>query len=228
MAYIINDDKNGSPVISFPKSKNNSSVLTAGTLSAGSSGYPEIGSAGQNVEEIQKQLLYSGYDPGLINGIFGPETDKAIREFQSNNGFPANGVVSPAVGSALINAANKKTEDITATSEVYNISMDSSPVFAGEYTVDEIQAVLNSAYSQAGPIIKARSTKIKAIIDSSLYKMKEMYITENKQVPSSGYKSTYAQVLKDSQVGVENLDANNVFAPEPTTASNPRGQISID
>lgn len=47
------------------------------------------------VRTLQSLLLGLGYDVGLVDGIAGPRTDAAIREFQSRNDLTADGICGP-------------------------------------------------------------------------------------------------------------------------------------
>ncbi|MFF7705314.1 peptidoglycan-binding domain-containing protein [Streptomyces lydicus] len=52
-------------------------------------------------ELVQRSLRNAGFDPGPINGEFGPTTAAAVRSFQAAEGIPADGVVGPQTWSAL-------------------------------------------------------------------------------------------------------------------------------
>lgn len=43
--------------------------------------------------EIQSILQKIGYDPGEIDGIYGPKTENAVKQFQKNNGLTADGII---------------------------------------------------------------------------------------------------------------------------------------
>lgn len=51
------------------------------------------GSRGSDVMEIQSLLEKMSYNPGPIDGIFGFQTEGAIRQFQKNNGLIADGII---------------------------------------------------------------------------------------------------------------------------------------
>jgi len=53
------------------------------------------GSRGPDVKLIQSLLVKIGYNPGVIDGIFGQQTREAVREFQLDNGLEPDGVVGP-------------------------------------------------------------------------------------------------------------------------------------
>ncbi|MGV1036474.1 MAG: N-acetylmuramoyl-L-alanine amidase [Candidatus Nanopelagicales bacterium] len=51
--------------------------------------------AGDDIAELQRRLNSLGFDPGRIDGIFGPDTDSAVREFQRNVGIDVDGTCGP-------------------------------------------------------------------------------------------------------------------------------------
>ncbi len=61
--------------------------------------YPFL--VGKDVEELQSQLRNLGFNPGPNDGIFGPETDKAAREFQKSVGLTPDGIIGLATIKAL-------------------------------------------------------------------------------------------------------------------------------
>ncbi|MDP4014990.1 MAG: peptidoglycan-binding domain-containing protein [Candidatus Nanopelagicales bacterium] len=56
---------------------------------------------------IQGELADVGCYPGGIDGVIGPETDKAIRDFQQAAGLPVTGELDAQTDKALKNAATK-------------------------------------------------------------------------------------------------------------------------
>lgn len=54
-----------------------------------------LGSIGPYVRLIQSLLSKIGYNPGAVDGIFGPQTRRAVIAFQRNNGITADGIVGP-------------------------------------------------------------------------------------------------------------------------------------
>lgn len=47
---------------------------------------------GDDVSKLQHHLGQLGFDPGRVDGIFGPDTERAVREFQRNAGLRVDGV----------------------------------------------------------------------------------------------------------------------------------------
>lgn len=59
------------------------------------------GSSGATVREIQTRLKNWGYYSGNVDGIYGSQTEKAVRYFQSKNGLSVDGQVGNLTLAAL-------------------------------------------------------------------------------------------------------------------------------
>ncbi|MBN2362135.1 MAG: SafA/ExsA family spore coat assembly protein, partial [Deltaproteobacteria bacterium] len=80
--------------------------LSAATLAAQfKSAQPMLryGSRGQAVSNLQSRLKELGFNPGPIDGIFGPKTEAAVRAFQRNQGITVDGIVGPQTWGKLNN-----------------------------------------------------------------------------------------------------------------------------
>ena len=60
-----------------------------------------VGSRGTDVMEIQSLLRRIGYDPGPIDGIFGPTTEQAVISFQRDNNLTPDGIIGPRTHQVL-------------------------------------------------------------------------------------------------------------------------------
>ena len=49
------------------------------------------------VREVQADLQRQGYDVGSVDGLLGPRTRAAIRQYQERNGLLVDGMTSPAL-----------------------------------------------------------------------------------------------------------------------------------
>ncbi|MFL5352938.1 peptidoglycan-binding domain-containing protein [Archangium sp.] len=67
------------------------------------------GSSGPEVESLQKQLAQAGFDPGGVDGTFGPNTEAAVMAFQKAQGLEADGVAGPQTKAALAKATTPAT-----------------------------------------------------------------------------------------------------------------------
>ncbi|TYQ14950.1 UNVERIFIED_CONTAM: g-D-glutamyl-meso-diaminopimelate peptidase [Acetivibrio alkalicellulosi] len=54
-----------------------------------------LGSTGPNVKLVQSLLKKIGYDPGPIDGVYGPRTQQAVATFQRDNNLTPDGIVGP-------------------------------------------------------------------------------------------------------------------------------------
>ncbi len=59
------------------------------------------GSYGAEVRYLQQKLYSKLYNVGTIDGIFGSNTERAVKEFQSENGLTPDGIVGPNTWSYL-------------------------------------------------------------------------------------------------------------------------------
>jgi peptidoglycan hydrolase-like protein with peptidoglycan-binding domain len=68
-------------------------------------------SKGDAVTRLQEGLYQLGYDPGGVDGTFGPNTERAVKEFQRNNGLADDGVVGPKTWMALEEAFTSRRSE---------------------------------------------------------------------------------------------------------------------
>ena len=59
------------------------------------------GDMGLTVREIQTRLADWGYGPGAVDGVYGADTEAAVRRFQAANGLEEDGRAGPATLAAL-------------------------------------------------------------------------------------------------------------------------------
>jgi N-acetylmuramoyl-L-alanine amidase len=56
---------------------------------------------GDDVIALQRRLSELGFDVGRVDGVFGPRTSEALRDFQRNVGVPADGTCGPGTFKAI-------------------------------------------------------------------------------------------------------------------------------
>jgi len=59
------------------------------------------GASGPRVRTLQQLLQQRGFDPGELNGVFGPGTEAAVRAFQASVGLSVDGQAGPNTFAAL-------------------------------------------------------------------------------------------------------------------------------
>ncbi|MCU0701212.1 MAG: peptidoglycan-binding protein [Myxococcaceae bacterium] len=72
------------------------------------------GSRGTDVRQLQEQLKRAGFDPGPLDGKFGPLTEAAVRRFQQARGLDTDGVAGPITKGALGQARQPATGEQAA------------------------------------------------------------------------------------------------------------------
>ena len=86
-------------------------------------GVSRYGSKGEEVKQIQTKLKSWGYYNGEVDGIFGSNTQAAVKKFQQKNGLNVDGVVGEKTLTALgINSSssNEKNSGNTTNSSSNN------------------------------------------------------------------------------------------------------------
>ena len=50
----------------------------------------------EQIKGAQERLKAAGHDPGSVDGVWGPQTDAAVRAYQQHYGLPVSGVLDEA------------------------------------------------------------------------------------------------------------------------------------
>ena len=65
------------------------------------------GDSGEIVVTLQNLLVEKGYiDADYVDGDFGPGTEATVKQFQTDNGLTADGIVGPTTWQALCSTAS--------------------------------------------------------------------------------------------------------------------------
>lgn len=61
----------------------------------------------ETLQGVQTALAALGFDPGKIDGKDGPNTQKAVRDYQARNNLSIDGIVGPNTRASLFNELDK-------------------------------------------------------------------------------------------------------------------------
>lgn len=97
------------------------------------------GSRGEEVRRLQQALISLGFLSGSADGIFGRQTEKAVRAFQKKNGLSADGLAGLKTQSALYSPGNPNTAPAPAAAAAEKKFSSSAPaapltMFLSDYT----------------------------------------------------------------------------------------------
>ncbi len=73
-------------------------------------------STGTQVQQVQTALAQQGYDPGPIDGQYGPRTKAAVVAYQRAHGLAPDGIVGPKTWASLMGGAPAPRDDGGSTS----------------------------------------------------------------------------------------------------------------
>lgn len=73
-----------------------------GTIPKASTGLLRLGSRGEEVRQLQRDLAALGYFPGAADGIYGRRTVDAVTSFQRAHGLEPDGVAGPQTREAIL------------------------------------------------------------------------------------------------------------------------------
>lgn len=76
------------------------------------------GDKGNDVKRIQEALSNKGFNPGDIDGAFGPATEAAVKNFQLSEGLLADGIVGPKTTDALFGNSAVPAEIVVSAENV--------------------------------------------------------------------------------------------------------------
>jgi len=90
---------------------------------------------GDDVAALQHRLIDMGFDCGRADGVFGPRTEAALREFQRNVGLPSDGTCGPATLRALRQLARTVVGGKANELREYERLHHGGPTLAGKFVV---------------------------------------------------------------------------------------------
>jgi hypothetical protein len=111
-----------------------------------------IGSKGDEVELLQERLAERGYDVGPVDGQFGPRTRQAVAQFQEEQGFDAEGVVSAETGEELEISQEVDFPEIEPERASFRQLIAQNPNYFGTYPElsyeQEVELTTDTSYEE--------------------------------------------------------------------------------
>lgn len=181
--------------------------------------YLSYGDRGDNVRKLQQSLMDAGYDVGSTgaDGIYGQQTQDAVRRYQQAQGIDADGVFGEWTQGRLYGSSGSQQQEVKAPSYKYDPGTDDAyqealwrlqeaqktqaPSYAGTYD-KQLEDIYNK--------IVGRKDFSYDVNEDALYQQyKDQYTTLGKQAMqdtlgqaaalTGGYDSTYAQGAAQQQ-----------------------------
>jgi peptidoglycan hydrolase-like protein with peptidoglycan-binding domain len=125
-----------------------------------------LGDRGSEVRDLQQELRQRGFNPGRVDGVYGRQTESAVRQFQSARGLSPDGIAGRETLTALgIIAERQRNRYIVVV-----------PI-RGENTLDDVSAVVgfgNASVenSKLGRYVNAGSFPNRASAESRSYQLR--------------------------------------------------------
>ncbi|MBA2751289.1 MAG: peptidoglycan-binding protein [Actinobacteria bacterium] len=115
---------------------------------------------GDDVASLQRRLGALGFDAGRVDGIFGPDTQAALTEFQRNTGQVVDGVCGPATihGLERLGKSQDEREPVAVVREAEALRQAPRTLHAKHVALggDGLHAVLSAAartLAEAGAVV---------------------------------------------------------------------------
>ncbi len=117
---------------------------------------------GDDVAELQRRLGVLGFDTGRVDGVLGPDTDHALKEFQRNSGLPSDGICGQdtiATFARLTPRAGTGASNVTVVREMERLRTGNvglqhrSVVITEPGGLDSLAAAMRRSFIDAGAAV---------------------------------------------------------------------------
>lgn len=113
------------------------------------------GATGPQVTALQQQLKQRGFDPGPIDGNFGPSTYAPVRAFQQSVGLPADGVAGANTLAALAMPSVTSNVTVDMVAQMFPVTPRVNIQFHLPFV---LKALLGAALADKSMVLMALST----------------------------------------------------------------------
>jgi len=197
------------------------------------------GSTGDPVKALQQYLIGLGYDGVKADGVYGPVTEAAVKQFQLDNGLPADGHFGPeTLGKAKTIGATSTPGGAPGTGKLPDDPSNMFNQATGELNpkfVPKTQAELDQFYNASvanHPVFKGNSAEALAYATSTgdfsnllnpegkpfSQADQEAAVAESNAALKPGFDATkqYDTANAEDALKLKNLDYNNFLNTEKT------------
>ena len=98
----------------------------------------KMGSRGDEVRRIQQKLKSMGYYTGSVDGIYGTQTQSAVKKFQRDNGLDVDGIAGPKTLSYLGISSSSSGSGQYNSNDVYLLAKVIAAEARGESYVGQV------------------------------------------------------------------------------------------
>lgn len=121
---------------------------------------------GDDVSELQRRLGQLGFDAGRIDGIFGPDTHRAVADFQRNAGLVADGICGQETLAALDRIRFPRTQGGIAQIREAELLRSQPKTLLGRRIVVSQQGGLSSIAHGLTRVLRRDGANVLALDDS--------------------------------------------------------------
>lgn len=134
------------------------------------------GSKGSSVEELQRLLNQNGYSLS-VDGVFGSNTQAAVRDYQSKNGLAVDGIVGTNTWSSLIGGGGASSNPATNSTANWLASYEGNrPTYTQSQAVTDAANILAQyEKNKPGAYESNYSAQIEGILDQIMNRDKFTY-----------------------------------------------------
>jgi peptidoglycan hydrolase-like protein with peptidoglycan-binding domain len=111
-------------------------------------------------EGRQVQLLQQALGSIKVDGIFGPETEAAVRSFQSSHGLTVDGIVGPLTSAALRGSGTALTSDVQSTIPGETLAGSAQTATTPEQPESTTQPAADSGATQGSGATQAQTADV--------------------------------------------------------------------
>ena len=183
-------------------------LMTFLALPCGALALSKRGSVGSDVRNIQTRLKQWGYLTGAVDGIYGAQTEAAVKKFQAKYGLVPDGIAGPATLAKIglpTGSSSSYESNVNLLAHIIN-GEARGEVYAGQVAIGAV--VLN----------RARHASFPSTIAGVIYQKGAFEAVENGQINANVTTSCY-NAARDAMNGWDPT-GGAIYYYNPATATN--------